>query len=294
MQDNRLLGIGCMLAAMATISVQEAFAKYLGQSLPIPQVVWARYIGHLALMVIWLWPKHGSGLLRANKPLLQVGRSLLLLIDTALAFWGLTMIGLAELTAIFFTVPLLVAALAIPILNEKVGIRSLLAIMVGFSGTLVIIRPGFDGLGLGAFLVFGAACCVALFNVTTRKLANDDPMAVTLFYTALVGAVVSSLALPFFWKTPETALAWGAFITIGIFGGIAHSLMVAAHKFAPASVVAPFMYTQVFWALGLGWIIFGNLPDQYAFLGGGVVILSGLYLIHRDRIDGAKAPPPQT
>lgn len=105
MQDNRLLGIGCMLAAMAMISVQEAFAKYLGQTMPIPQVVWARYIGHLSLMVVWLWPKHSSSLLRANRPFMQIGRSLLLLIDTSLAFWGLTMIGLAELTAIFFTVP---------------------------------------------------------------------------------------------------------------------------------------------------------------------------------------------
>lgn len=294
MQDNRLLGIGCMLAAMAMISVQEAFAKYLGQSMPIPQVVWARYIGHLSLMVIWLWPKHGSSLLRANRPFMQIGRSLLLLIDTSLAFWGLTMIGLAELTAIFFTVPLLVAALAIPILKERVGIRSLLAIMVGFSGTLVIIRPGFDGLGLGALLVFGAACCVALFNVTTRKLANDDPMPVTLFYTALVGAIASSLALPFFWQTPDTPMAWAAFVSIGLFGGIAHSLMVASHKYAPASTVAPFMYTQVFWALGLGWVLFGNLPDQYAFMGGGIVILSGLYLIHRGRIDSAKPPPAQT
>lgn len=166
--------------------------------------------------------------------------------------------------------------------------------MVGFSGTLVIIRPGFDGLGLGALLVFGAACCVALFNVTTRKLANDDPMPVTLFYTALVGAIASSLALPFFWQTPDTPMAWAAFVSIGLFGGIAHSLMVASHKYAPASTVAPFMYTQVFWALGLGWVLFGNLPDQYAFMGGGIVILSGLYLIHRGRIDSAKPPPAQT
>lgn len=283
-----------MLAAMAAISVQEAFAKFLGQSLPIPQVVWARYIGHLALMAIWLWPTHGRALFRSNQPLLQIGRSLLLLIDTALAFWGLTMIGLAELTAIFFTVPLLVAALAVPILKERVGIRSLLAILIGFLGTLVIIRPGPEGLGFGALLVFGAACCVALFNVTTRKLADGDPMPVTLFYTALVGAVASSLAAPFFWQTPNTIEEWGALISLGLFGGIAHSLMVAAHKFAPATVVAPFMYTQVFWALLLGWVFFNDLPDQYAFIGGAVVILAGLYLIYRGKVESSKPPPSQT
>ncbi|RED44681.1 threonine/homoserine efflux transporter RhtA [Aestuariispira insulae] len=289
-------GIFYMLAAMAVISVQETLAKYLGQYLPVMMVLWARYLGHLILMVILLWPKHGTSLFRASRPMMQAGRSLILMIDSLLFFTGLTMIGLAEATAIFFTVPMLVVVLSIPILGERVGWRSLCATLVGFIGTLVIVRPDIggtdmEGLGTGALFILAAAFCMATFNVTTRKLANSDPMPVTLFYTALIGAVASSLAVPFFWQMPEGTNVWLALVAIGLFGGLAHSLIIAAHKYAAATTVAPFMYSQIFWALLLGWAMFDSLPDIYAWVGGGIVILSGLYLIHRGRVDG-KSPAP--
>ena len=190
-QSSQLRGILFMMAAMAAISVQEALGKYLGQHLPVAQVVWARYLGHLLLMAIILWPRYGRSLLKANRPLMQIGRSLLLLVDTLLFFTGLTMVGLAEATAIFFTVPLLVVLLSVPLLGERIGWRSLLAMLVGFAGTVLIVRPDFSdgdgGLGTGAFFILAAACCMAVFNVSTRKLAHTDPMPVTLFYTALVG-----------------------------------------------------------------------------------------------------------
>ena len=259
-------------------------------------VLWARYVGHLILMVILLWPRHGTGLFRASRPLMQAGRSLILMIDSLLFFTGLTMIGLAEATAIFFTVPMLVVVLSIPILGERVGWRSLAATFIGFLGTLVIVRPDIggtdiEGLGTGALFILAAAFCMAAFNVTTRKLADSDPMPVTLFYTALVGAVASSLAVPFFWQMPSGLDVWLALIAIGLFGGLAHSLIIAAHKYAAATTVAPFMYSQIFWALLLGWVMFDSLPDLYAWTGGAIVIASGLYLIHRGRVDG-KSPGP--
>ena len=287
MGSDQTRGIFCMLGAMAFISVQEAFAKYLGELLPIPQIVWARYIGHLLLMLVILWPKYGNSIFKANRLSMQVLRSMILLLDTALFFYGLTMIGLAEATAIFFTVPALVVMISIPLLNERVRLSAMIAIAVGFIGTLIIVRPGVehssDTMLFGALCIFGAACCTAIYNVITRKLANADPLPVTLFYTAMIGAIVSSLVVPFYWQMPSGLLPWLALISIGLFGGVAHSLIIAAHQFTAATVVAPFMYTQIFWALLLGWLIFADMPDQYAFMGGALVIMSGLYLLLQQR-----------
>jgi drug/metabolite transporter (DMT)-like permease len=278
-----------MLGAMAFISVQEAFAKYLGEFLPISQVVWARYIGHLLLMLVLLWPKYGNSIFKANRLSMQVLRSLILLIDTALFFYGLTMIGLAQATAIFFSVPALVVIISIPLLGERVKLPALIAIAVGFIGTLVIVRPT-TGIAeensqmlLGALFVFGAACCTAFYNVITRKLANTDPLFVTLFYTAMIGAIVSSLIVPFFWQLPQDVSQWLALLTIGLFGGVAHSLIIAAHQYTAATVVAPFMYTQIFWAIILGWLFFSQLPDLFDYLGGAIVVFSGLFLLLANR-----------
>lgn len=280
-----------MIGAMAFISVQEAFAKYLGEMLPVGQVVWARYIGHLLLMLVVLWPKYGNSIFQANRPSMQILRSLILLLDTSLFFFGLTMIGLAEATAIFFTVPALVVILSAALLNERVRVSASIAIAVGFIGTLVIVRPGTEqsseNMLLGALCIFGAACCTAIYNVITRKLANADPLPVTLFYTAMIGALVSSLAVPFYWQMPEGLFPWLALISLGVFGGIAHSLIIAAHQYSAATVVAPFMYTQIFWALLLGWLIFAEIPDQFAFMGGVLVIASGLYLLLQQRRRGS-------
>lgn len=273
-----------MCLAVALIAGQEAMAKYLGQSLPMLQVIGARYFGHLALMIIVLMPRHGTRLFKAKRPLVQTGRSLLLLIDTGLFFFSLTMIGLAEATAIFFSVPILVVLLSIPLLGERVEWPRLIAIAIGFVGMLVIIRPGTGAIGIGALLTFGAAFCASLFNIITRKLADEDPVPVTMFYTALAGALIMLLVVPFIWENPVSWQQWMALILIGIAGGAAHSCIIASHVFAPASTVAPFMYSQIFWALGLGYLFFGALPDQFTVLGGVIVIASGLYLLRRQQI----------
>ena len=273
-----------MCLAVALISAQEAMAKYLGQDLPMLQVIGASYFGHLLLMAVVLMPQHGLGLFTAKRPLVQIGRSVLLLIDTALFFFSLTLIGLAEATAIFFSVPLLVVLLSIPLLGERVGWRRLIAVTIGFAGMLVIIRPGSGVIGIGALLTFGAAFCASLFNIITRKLADEDPVPVTMFYTALAGAAIMMLIVPFIWESPVGWQQWTALLLIGIAGGAAHSCIIASHVFAPASTVAPFMYSQIFWALGFGNLFFGALPDQFTLLGGVIVIASGIYLLRRQKM----------
>ncbi|MGB5488820.1 MAG: DMT family transporter [Lysobacterales bacterium] len=284
-KDLPLKGIFFMCLAVALISGQEAMAKYLGQSLPMLQVIGARYFGHLLLMIVVLMPRNGLSLFKAKRPLVQIGRSALLLIDTALFFFSLTMIGLAEATAIFFCVPILVVLLSVPLLGERLEWSRLVAVAVGFVGMLVIIRPGSGAIGIGALLTFGAAFCVSLFNIITRKLADEDPVPVTMFYTALAGAVVMMVIVPFIWESPVGWQQWTALVLIGIAGGAAHSCIIASHVFAPASTVAPFMYSQIFWALGFGYLFFGALPDQFTVLGGAIVIASGVYLLRRYRTE---------
>lgn len=281
--DEPLKGIFLMCMAVALIACQEAMAKYLGQSLPMLQVIGARYLGHLLLMIVVLMPRHGLTLFRAHRPVVQIGRSVLLLIDTALYFFSLTLIGLAEATAIFFSVPILVVLLSVPLLGERVEWPRLVAVTVGFAGMLVITRPGSGALGYGALLTFGAALCASLFNIITRKLADEDPTPVTMFYTAMAGAVIMLMILPFTWEMPVGWQQWTALAMIGIAGGAAHSCIIASHAFAPASSVAPFMYSQIFWALGLGYLFFGVLPDRFTVLGCIIVMASGIYLLRRQK-----------
>lgn len=272
-----------MCLAVALIACQEAMAKYLGQFLPMLQVIGARYFGHFLLMAIVLMPRRGLSVFKARRPLVQIGRSLLLLIDTALYFFSLNLIGLAEATAIFFTVPLLVVLLSMILLGEKPGLKRLLAVIAGFAGMLVIIQPGSGVVGMGALLAFGAAFCVSLFNIITRRLANEDPISVTMFYTALAGALIMLFVVPFVWVAPTGWAQWTALLLIGIAGGAAHSCIIASHVFAPASTVAPFMYSQIFWAVGLGYLFFGALPGRYSIIGGLIVIGSGMYLLRQQR-----------
>lgn len=284
-----------MLGAMAFISVQEAFAKFLGEHLPVGQVVWARYLGHLCLMLVILWPKYGNSIFKANRLPMQILRSLILLVDTLLFFYGLTLIGLAQATAIFFSVPALVVILSYFLLAEQIRVPTMLAIALGFVGTLIMVRPGFgqqsDEALIGALAIFGAACCTAIYNVITRKLAGTDPLAVTLLYTAMIGAIASSIWVPFIWQTPQGSEQWLTLISIGLFGAVAHSLIIMAHQYTLATIVAPFIYTQIFWALFFSWLIFRELPDIYAFIGGIVVIISGLYLVRSNRQHTKKTLP---
>jgi len=170
------------------------------------------------------------------------------------------------------------------LLGERVGWRRLVAVAIGFAGMLVIIRPGSGVIGIGALLTFGAAFCASLFNIITRKLADEDPVPVTMFYTALAGALIMMLIVPFIWENPAGWQQWTAILLIGIAGGLAHSCIIASHVFAPASTVAPFMYSQIFWALGFGYLFFGALPDQITVLGGVIVIASGIYLLRRQKM----------
>jgi drug/metabolite transporter (DMT)-like permease len=199
-------------------------------------------------------------------------------------FSALRTLPLTVVTAITFAAPLLVALLAGPVLGEKLGPRRAVAIVVGFVGVLVITRPGTSGFQPGMWLALGAAVSNTAYFLITRVLSRHDTPETTHFFTGLVGALASiPLALPV-WQTPTTLDMWLVIGLISMAGASCHYLLILAHKHAPASVLSPFFYAQLLFAALIGAIVFGNVPDRWTVLGGGIVIGSGLYLLYRERV----------
>lgn len=275
-------GITLIVATVFLFVCMDATAKYLAQSYPVAQVVWARYAFHCVFMmpffVRWGLPQ----LVRTERLGLQLGRSFLLLACTFLFFTALRYIPLADAGAINFVSPLLVTALSVPLLGEKVGPRRWAAVLIGFAGVLIIIRPGAGVTHPAALLPLLVAFCFALFAITTRLLSRTDSTFTTFFYTATVGMVVMTAVVPFVWKTPDLA-AWGLFAVVGLLGAVSHLLLIMAYKNAPAAVLAPFSYVQLIWAVPVGYVWFGDFPDEWTFVGAVIVVGSGLYVWYRER-----------
>ena len=271
-----------MLLTMLLFVSMDSMAKYLSRDYPVPQVVWARYAFHMLILVIYL---RGRVLptLRTRAPRLQMLRSVAMVVTTGVFFLGLSFVPLATASAIMFVGPLVVTALSMPLLGEHVGPRRWAGVAVGFVGALVIIRPGTEVFDLAALLPLCAACGYALYQIMTRMVARTgEPPMTSLVYTALLGAVLASLAVPFFWVTPDFE-GWLLMAVMGLFGGLGHFTLIKAFEAAPAPVITPFGYSSIVWATLLGLLVFGELPDLLTFAGAGVIIVSGLYVFHRER-----------
>jgi drug/metabolite transporter (DMT)-like permease len=252
------------------------------------EVVWARYTFAFLLAFIFSNPLTRPGVMRTTRPALQVGRSILLLGSTVLNFFALKYLQLDQALAITFSTPFFVAALAGPVLGEWVGPRRWAAIGVGFLGVLVVTRPGFSAVHPAALLSTGAALCYAVYALTTRILARTDSNQTTLFYSNLVGAIVMLPAVFVVGTMPENALIAALMLATGALASIGHYLLIVAHRLAPASVLSPFIYSQLVWTVALGYFIFTDLPNRWTMAGASIVIASGLYLLHRERIRGSR------
>jgi len=281
---QRLTGIALMCGAVACFACLDSSAKFLGRDMSVVQVVWARYAGAFVLAFILSNPLSHPGLVRTKRPALQIGRSLALLLSSFLNFLALRYLQLDQALAITFSTPFLVAVLAGPILDEWVGVRRWAAIGVGFLGVLVVARPGFGSVHPAALFSLAAAFTLAFYNVTTRLLARTDSSETTLFYSNFVGFVATTPMLPWVWTPPKDAIDIGLMAAVGAFGAIGHYLLIVAHRFTPASVLSPFMYTQLLWAGTLGYLVFDDVPNHWTLAGAGIVVGSGLYLLHRERI----------
>ncbi len=280
-RDNVAAGIGWMLLTTFLFIALDTLAKYLLQLYPAPQVIWARFFFHLLLAMAMMGPSLLSGI-RSARPLLQHARSVLLLFTTTLFMIGLSTVGLATATAIMFLTPLIVTLLSIPMLGEKVGLRRLAGVLVGFAGALIIVRPGFESLSLGMLLLLVASFGNAFYQLVTRQVRHYDGANTTLFYTALAGTVAFSAIAPLDWQTPQ-GFDWLLFLGLGVIGGLSQLCLIRAFRLAPAAVVSPFSYTGLIWAVLFGFAVFLELPDRWTLLGALLIVGSGLYVFHRER-----------
>ena len=284
--------LGMMLAMLVFICM-DSLAKYLGETLPPMMVVWARYTGQ-TLLLLAVFMHRLPRLLHTAAPGLQALRSVLLFAVTSLFFTGLTRMELAEATALMEVSPLMITVLAALVLHERVGPRRWAAVAVGFVGALVIVRPGLGVFQPAALLMLLAAFCLAAYQIATRMMGAVDSIWTTMLYTTLFGAVVSTALLPVVWQTPPAALL-PFLAVIGLIGFAGHLCLVWSLAQAPASVLAPFNYTQMVWSVLLGWLIFAELPDAATVAGAAIIIAAGLYVWHRERVraprPGAGQPP---
>jgi drug/metabolite transporter (DMT)-like permease len=287
-QKDRLAGIALMCAAVVLFACNDAVAKYLNGFMPTVQVVWARYVAAFVLALFMSNPIGRPQIMRSSRPWLQLGRSTLLLGSTALNFFALRYLQLDQAIAIIFSTPFIVAALGGPILGEWIKWRRWAAIIVGFCGVLLVARPGAGGIHPAALLSAMGAVCYAVYSISTRILSRTDSNETTNFYSNLVGAVLVSAAVPFVWTPQSDPTVIILMCAMGLFSGLGHYLLIVGHRLAPASVLAPFIYTEIIWIIGLGYLIFGDVPNSWTLGGVAVVTASGLYLLYRERVAGVR------
>lgn len=283
--STTLKGIFFMSVSVLVLPFLNAAAKLLmEQGHPVLQVVWARYAVHLLFVVALFAPGRGLALMRTRRLGTQITRSSLLLGCTACYFAALRFIELPTAAAINFTAPIIVTVLAVPMLGETVGWRRMLAVLFGFLGALIIIRPGLGAVHPAGALVLVTAAMYALYQILTRRISALDSAQTSVTYMAVVGTVVTTFALPWFWVTPAGIRDWLLLLSMGCFAGLGHFFVVKALQYAPASVVSPFSYGQLLGAAALGYVLFGHVPDRWTWTGAALIVGSGLYIAYREGV----------
>ncbi|MBM3541965.1 MAG: DMT family transporter [Alphaproteobacteria bacterium] len=283
--DDRARVLRAMILMSAAVSLYplgDAIAKHLTQTYPVVFVTWARYLFNFLIMAAVLGGPRVVRHYRTAQPRLQVARGVLAALSTMSFIAALHSITLVDAYALLFANPLIIVALSVPLLGERVGLHRWSAVLFGFAGVLIVLRPGGEFFQWGSLFALFSAFSVALINIMTRRLsATDAPMTI-LLYMATVGTLVLSLAVPFHWAEP-TWDAWVLLFLAGLVGGLGHLGAIMAIRMAPLSAVAPFSYVQIVTAVILGYVVFRELPDQWAVTGMAVIIGAGLYLLRRER-----------
>jgi drug/metabolite transporter (DMT)-like permease len=290
---DRVKAIGLMCLAVALFSSLDTSAKYLvtHAGIPVVQVAWSRFLGQLLIMLSMLSALPASAFLGTRKLKLELLRSVLMVSTTAFNFLALRHLRLDQTISVVFMAPLIVALLAGPLLGEWVGWRRMVAILTGFIGVLIVVHPGVGALHPAFGFAFLAMLAYAFFMILTRFLAAHDTPLVMLFYSVLVGAFGLAPFAIWNWVWPQTLGTWAILCMLGVFGGVGHYFFIHAYRLAPASSVAPFIYMQLLTMVMFGFIVFGDMPDIYTLIGAGVIIASGVYLLHRERSMRAAAAP---
>ena len=281
--SNRLVGIGLISATYLLFTLLDGSAKWLVQSVPVLVVVWLRFLTHTLIASALLFPMRGLALVRTQHLRWHLARGLMFVAMTGMNFWALQFLQLTVTASIFFMVPILVALLSAPLLGEKLDAKRWAAILIGFAGVLVIVRPGSEAFHPAMLLSLVNAVLYAFFNMMTRKLAAYDPPETIQFLPAVVATVVLAPFALAAWESPHGWFEWLLLCLMGVFGGTGHYLLAMAHRYAPASTLAPFLYQQILYMAIFGYLVFGSVPDAAVWIGAAIVIASGLYLFSRER-----------
>ncbi len=277
------LAIVMMLGSMLAFASMDGLSKLLVQQLPIPQILWVRYILFTLFVAILLRRKGLGAALQSGQPVLQTLRALLIIIENGLFVLAFAYLPLADVHAIAAVSPLVVVALSVPLLGEVVGPRRWLAVIAGFIGVLVIVRPGFATLTWPIAIPLVAALLWGLYQVLVRMCARTDTGETTWAWSAVIGLGATTLVGPFVWVWPD-AVGWSLLVAIAILGSAAHFTLIKALEFWEAGALQPYSYTLLVWAVVIGFVVFGHMPDGWTLAGAAIVIASGLYAWHRERV----------
>ena len=271
------------LLAWVMLPIMDGFAKYLSSDLPVLQITWARYFFTVAFTLPIMFFFFRKNLVWTDKPKLQLIRGLILLTANVCFFYSISIISLAKALTLAFIAPLIVTAFSPIFLGEKVGFRRWSAVIIGFIGSMVVIRPGFVEINLASLAALGTGVMYGFYLIITRKLSSSDNPLLTLLLTGVVGVIIISFVMPFVWIKP-TLNQWSMMAAIGIFACVGHLFIILSLKYADASKLAPFSYFEIVTNIIIGYYFFSDFPDKWTFLGLFIIILSGIYISRRENI----------
>ena len=271
------------LLAWIMLPIMDGFAKYLSAELPVLQITWARYFFTVVFifpLMLFFFKKY---LVWTDKPKLQLIRGLILLTANISFFYSISVISLPKALTLAFVAPLVVTAFSPFFLGESVGYRRWAAVIIGFIGSLVVIRPGFLEINLASLAALGTGIMYGFYLIITRKLSTSDNPLLTLLLTGVVGAIIATTFMPFVWVSP-TFNQWSKMAAIGLFACIGHLFIILSLKYADASKLAPFSYFEIVTNIIIAYYFFGDFPDSWTFLGLFIIVFSGIYISRRENI----------
>jgi drug/metabolite transporter (DMT)-like permease len=270
------LGIFFMCAATTLFPIMNGIVQVLSRDYPSEQIIWARTAGHLVIVLLLVVPRYGLGVLLTKRPGAQISRSLLLLASTTFFFFAVKEVPLAKAASISFMTPFFVTLLALPMLGERIDPKRLAAVIVGFLGVLVVIRPGSEVFQPASVLIVGSAFCYAVYQVFTRKVAGIDRPETSVMYSALIGTLVMTAVVPFVWTPPTNLTDILLHLALGCLGAGGHWCVAKAMTYGQANVISPFQYWQMIGSVIVGYIISGLLPDAITWFGASIIIAAGV------------------
>lgn len=293
-EDRPGLGVLAMSMGVMMFTGIDTSAKWLILAGLVPlQVVFSRYLFHLVSALVWYIPREGVDALRSVNPKMQMLRSAFLVASTVFNFYGMKALPLTTIVAIYFAGPILTSLLAVPFLGEKVGLRRFAAILVGFSGVLIIVQPWGNAFQPEMLFSLAGISMASCYFIMTRKMAGREANSTAQIWASGLGTMAIAPFALAHWMWPEGALQWTVFIAIGVFGFVGHALTTHAHRLAEASMLAPVIYEQVFFATIAGYLVFHTLPTPRTAVGAAIIVASGLYIWSRERAGRARVKPPR-